>query len=141
VSSGATSDVVDASVWVSQFVPADAHHHAARRWLDAALAAGGWTPVVPAIALPEVAGAVARRTGRPGLGEQVLATLLAVPGLRVVALDVILGTEAARTAARLGLRAADAVYVTVARTLAAPLVTLDDEQAARAAGFVQVVRP
>ena len=105
MSSAATSDVVDASLWVSQLVPGDAHHAAARQWLDAALAADGWTPVVPALALPEVAVAVARRTGVPALGEEALAALRAVPGLRVVALDASLGEEAGRVAARLGLRA------------------------------------
>jgi predicted nucleic acid-binding protein len=133
--------VVDASVWVSQLVPSDAHHGAARRWLDAALATDGWTPVVPALALPEVAGAVARRTGVPALGEQALAALLAVPGLRIVAVDVGLGTEAALAATRLGLRGADAVYAATARRLAVALVTLDDELAERARGFVTIVRP
>jgi predicted nucleic acid-binding protein len=141
VSSAATSDVVDASLWVSQLVPGDAHHRAARRWLDAALAAGGWTPVVPALALPEVAGAVARRTGVPALGEEALAALRAVPGLRVVALDISLGEEAGRVAARLGLRGADAVYVAVAHALGVPLVTLDDELEARAGRFIRVERP
>jgi predicted nucleic acid-binding protein len=141
VSSAATSDVVDASLWVSHLVPADAHHRAVRRWLDAALAAGGWTPVIPAVALPEVAGAVARRTGDAALGEDALDALRAVPGLRVVALDATLGTEAGRIAARLGLRGADAVYVAVAHTLGVPLVTLDDELEARAGRFVRVVRP
>jgi predicted nucleic acid-binding protein len=96
---------------------------------------------VPALALPEVVGAVARRTGVPALGEQALAALLAVPGLRVVAVDVGLGTEAAQAAARLGLRGADAVYAATARRLAVALVTLDDELAERARGFVPVVRP
>ena len=73
---------------------------------------------MPALALPEVVGAVARRTGVPALGEQALATLLAVPGLRVVAVDVGLGTEAAQAATRLGLRGADAVYAATARRLA-----------------------
>jgi predicted nucleic acid-binding protein len=132
--------VVDASVWVSQFVPNDVHHGAARRWLDAAMAGDDWSPAVPAVALPEVAGAVARRTGVPALGEQAVAALLAVPGLRVVAVDLSLGTEAALAAARLGLRGADAVYAAAARRLAVSLVTLDDELAARAAGFVPVVR-
>jgi predicted nucleic acid-binding protein len=141
VSSDATSDVVDASLWVSQLVPSDAHHPTARRWLDAALAAGAWTPVVPALALPEVAGAVARHTGVPALGEEALTALRAVPGLRVVALDASLGEEAGRVAARLGLRGADAVYVAVAHALDVPLVTLDDELEARAGRFIRVLRP
>ncbi|MBI3968620.1 MAG: type II toxin-antitoxin system VapC family toxin [Chloroflexi bacterium] len=103
--------------------------------------AAGESLVVPSLLLAEVAGAIARRAGRPQVGQQAMVSVLHVPGLRVVALDAVLGREAGRLAARLQLRGADAVYVAVARALSLPLVTWDVEVQKRAAGIVIVRTP
>ena len=63
-----------------------------------------------------------------------------MPGLRVVAVAASLGADAALAAARLGRRGADAGYAATAHRLGAAQVTLDDELAERARGFVAVVR-
>ena len=132
--------VVDASVWVSALIPQDLYHEASVAWLrdrateDEAL-------IIPALALAEVAGAAARRTGAPELGWSAAAALKSVPGSRIVGLDVDLGTEAARIAADRQLRGADAVYVAVAHVLNVPLLTWDLEMQTRAAGLVQVMHP
>ncbi len=55
--------VVDASVWVSRLVPADVHHDLSRRWMTASAASGALL-IGPALLLPEVAAAIARRTNR-----------------------------------------------------------------------------
>lgn len=132
--------VVDASVWVSALVPQDVHHATSGRWLSDRLAAGE-TLIIPILALAEVAGAIARRTGAPELGQQAADQIARVPGSRLVALDLDLGTEAARIAASRQLRGADAIYVATARLLNATLVTWDEELLSRAAGLVQVVHP
>jgi predicted nucleic acid-binding protein len=132
--------VVDASVWVSRLVLQDAFHQASRRWLDE-YTAGGGVLVVPVLLLPEVAGAIARRTGDPRLGRRAVDGLLRLPVLRVVPLDRHLGEESARLAADLSLRGADAVYVGVARQLGIPLVTWDQEQQGRAGGVITVRTP
>jgi hypothetical protein len=87
-------------------------------------------------ALPEAAGAVARRSGVAALGERALASLLAVPGPRVVAVDAGLSGDAAR----LGLCGVGAVDAATPRRLASALVTVDDELAERARGFVPIVQ-
>jgi predicted nucleic acid-binding protein len=132
--------VVDASIWVSGLVVQDVNHQASRRWLNQSLATTD-PPIIPTLALAEVAGAIARRTGVPHLGQQAAEEILHAPGLRLVALDAALGTEAARLAATYQLRGADAVYVAVAHLLNVPLVTLDNEMPARAGGLIQIVQP
>jgi predicted nucleic acid-binding protein len=132
--------VVDASVVVSRLVSHDTHHEVSRDWLARHVAEGGLI-VAPALFLPEVAGAVARRTGEPRLALDALHAVQRLPGLRLVPIDEALALEAARLAARFRIRGADAVYVAVASDLRLPLVTWDGEQRDRAERVVQVLAP
>ena len=91
--------------------------------------------------LPEVAGAIARRTGDARLARRAMDRLLRLANLRLIPLDRVLAGSAASLAAGLKLRGADAVYVAVAQLLDLPLVTLDREQLARAGGAVTASRP
>lgn len=130
--------VVDASVWVSALSQREPNHEASRRWL-AAESASGLT--IPALALAETAGAVARRTGSADDGRTAARMLRATPGLRLVSIDAEVGREAAEIAAEHRLRGADAVYVAVARLLALPLATLEREMLDRASAVVEVIVP
>lgn len=132
--------VVDASVVASRLVPHDVHHETTRRWLTRHVEGGGLL-VVPALLLPEVAGAVARRTGDPRLARRAVDAVLRVPGLRLVPVDEVLARMAAGLAGRLRVRGADAVYVALAAALRLPLVTWDVEQCDRAARLVPVLTP
>jgi len=132
--------VVDASVIVSRLVPHDVHHEASRRWLSRHVADGGLV-IAPALLLPEVAGAVARRTGAQGLARRAVESLLRLASLRLVPVDEILAHAAARMAGRLRVRGADAVYIATAAELRLPLVTWDVEQRERAARVVRVMGP
>ena len=132
--------VVDASVWVSWFVPADAHHDPSRRWMSAQVAQG--EPVAaPLLVLAEVAGAVARRTGLSELGAQAVSLMQHLPNARLVAIDEELAQLGARIAAELRLRGADALYLALARRLGIPLVTWDQEQRERGRPLVAVLNP
>jgi predicted nucleic acid-binding protein len=132
--------VVDASVWVGAYVPADAHHAASRAWLDAHGRAGDLL-FEPDLLLVEFAGCVVRRTGDPSETERLVAAARAHPQVRWVALDDSLRDQAAQLAIDLRLRGADAVYVAVAQQLRAPLITWDDEQLSRAGPAVKVRPP
>jgi toxin FitB len=132
--------VVDASVVVSRLVPHDVHHEASRRWLTQHIADGGLL-IAPTLLLVEVAGAVARRTGKPRLAQQAVAAISRFPGLRLVPIDEILASAAARLAGRFRVRGADAVYIAAAAALGVPLVTWDVEQRERAARIVDVFVP
>jgi predicted nucleic acid-binding protein len=109
--------VVDASVVVSRLVPHDV------------------------LLLPEIAGAVARRTGAPRLAQRAVEAVLRLPALRLVVVDDVLARRAAILAGRLRLRGADAVYIATAATLRQPLVTWDAEQRDQAARVIQVMVP
>jgi len=118
--------VVDASVWVSVAIPEDAFRTVSRAWLAASVATGE-AFAGPSIVLAEVAGAVARRSGEAGKADIAVQSLGATPRMTIHAVDEALAREAARLAADLGLRGADAVYVATAVRLGCPLVTWDDE--------------
>lgn len=132
--------VVDASVWVSRFVDGDTHHAASRLWL-ARLIEEDATIAAPALLLAEVAGAIARRTGYPGLALRALSLLQRLPNMRLVPIESELSQLAGRLAADLGLRGADAVYVSLAHRLGVPLVTWDREQRERSASSIHVLTP
>jgi predicted nucleic acid-binding protein len=130
--------VVDANVWISAFILQDVHHGVCRSWLAERLEAEDRL-VVPTLVLPEVAGAVRRRSADPRLSEKAVQAILHVPGLRLVSVDRDVGDRAARIAVDVALRGADAVYVAVAQLLSLPLVTLDAEIGERAKAIVTLV--
>lgn len=132
--------VVDASVWVSRFLPGDEHHLASREWLAAGMGHARGL-VSPALVLPEVAGAISRRTDSIGLGSKAAKLIESLPGCRLVPVDGPLAEIAAKLAAELHLRGADAVYLAVSYRLGIPLVTWDHEQLARGERVAAVLTP
>jgi predicted nucleic acid-binding protein len=132
--------VVDASVWVSFFVPSDVHHAVSRQWLQQHTASGGLL-IEPTLVTLEVAGAISRRIGRPEVAHQAVRQVQRISALRLIPLDQHLGTLATHLAADLALRGADAVYVALAYQLGIPLVTWDDEQRTRATTIIATQTP
>lgn len=130
--------VLDVSVWVARLVSVDAFHQLSVNWIEAQ-AAHHVTLLSPALLLAEVAGAISRRTGNPGLATRAVQALQELPALRLVEMERALMEEAARLAARFGLRGADACYVALAAQLNIPLLTLDREQRSRSAGIVELL--
>ena len=132
--------VVDASVWVSAFVSSDINHITSLAWLRAQTS-GAHSVVDPALLLPEVVGALARRTGDPAFARNVLTNLRRLPGLRLVELSEGGAAREATSAITLGLRGPDAVYVALAERLGIPLVTWDQEQMTRASAVILARSP
>ena len=132
--------VVDASVWVARFVPVDVHHEPSRTWIRDQ-AEQGRAMVAPSLLLPELAGAVARRTGKEDLAVQVVRLIQRVPRIRFVPLDARQAHRSTTLAAEFRLRGADAVYAALAEGLGIPLVTWDREQLDRLGAEVTVFRP
>jgi predicted nucleic acid-binding protein len=122
--------VVDASVWVSWFVPDDAHHDSSHTWINAQVTQGE-PMVAPVLALAEVAGAVVRRTGSPELAAGAIVLIQRLPNARLVPVDAGLAHLGARLAGELRLRGADSLYVALAQRLGFTLVTWDQEQLER----------
>ena len=133
------SIVLDASIWVSASIPADAHHHSTRSWL-AGLSARV-TLVSPALGLVETAGAVSRRTGSPTLARQIVAAIEQLPNVIIVIPDAELWTLSIESAAGRSLRGSDAMYVALAHALRLPLATWDADQRKKAAPHVRVITP
>ena len=127
--------VVDASVWVARYVADDVHHARARQWIFDTVSRG-LDVFEPSIVLPELAGAVARRTGNARYGVSAATELTALPGIDMVPVDTQLARLSAELAASLGLRGADAAYVATAVEQEAVLITLDQEMMSRAASVV-----
>ncbi len=129
--------VVDASIWVSRLVPQDEHHERCQKWLVAQRAAGV-TMVSPSLLLPEVAGAISRRTGDAALADRAVNNLQALPGLRLIEMNQTVIQAAAQLAASCGMRGADSVYAAVAHQLNIPLATLDVDQRSKAGKMVMI---
>jgi len=127
-------------VWVSRPARSDAHHRPSRQWPMTATQQGELL-AAPSLLLPEVAGAIARRSGRTDLALRAASLLERLPNLRLVRLDAALARLAGQLAAELRLPEADASYVALAQRLGVPLVSWDGEQRERGAGLVPVVTP
>ena len=134
--------VIDASVWVSRFLPTDLAHERSKKWFAEA-AEKQLSLYVPAVVLPEVAAAVARSIDGPtgdDLANEALAVLLA-SGVKVMDVSTTLATKAAQIASQCRVRGCDAVYLALAEQLGVPLVTLDKQQNERGSAVVQTMMP
>lgn len=132
--------VTDASVWVSRFLKGDVFHEASRDWLQKTVSEG-FALICPTSMLAEVAGAVARRTGSTQLGFHVVRQIRQVPSLQLVSITPEVGGLAAEIASTYRLRGGDALYVAVAYQFQMPLVSWDEEQLSRVAGYIDTARP
>ena len=132
--------VVDSSFWVAWIWESDSHHRQADRWLTEARNLG--TPLfAPPTLLPEVAGAVARRSESSEIGRLTLQLLLDYRHLTITEMGRDTATLVAELAADIRLRGADAAFVAVAMLLAVPLITLDNEQLDKARHRVTAETP
>lgn len=132
--------IIDASIWVASVIETDAHHAISLAFLRR-FVTEQQIAVVPLLAWAEIAGAVARRTGDTARGMKVVSVLAAKTWVRGVPLEAALASTSTDLAARLRLRGADAVYVALAATMHAPLLTLDGEMLARARTEVETYTP
>lgn len=132
--------VVDASVHIADMRPSELHHPAARAFMDTVRQSG--MPIYgPIIVLAEIAGGLARGTGRADLARREIRLLQRLPNFVFVPVDEALGRLAAETAAAYQIRGCDALYVALAQQLDATLVTLDAEQGRRGLAVVTTQTP
>jgi predicted nucleic acid-binding protein len=131
--------VTDASFWVSS-LHKDIHTQPTLAWLKNFSRTGDHL-FAPNLLFAEVAGAVARQTGRSRFGHTALTRLRKYTFLQIVPLDEQLSSLAAEMAAECRLRGADAVYAALAYTLNVPLLTWDQEQITRVQKVVKAGIP
>lgn len=132
--------IVDASVWVSYFLPGDRFHATTVSWLEEMLNTGA-SLAAPTLVLPEVAGAIARRSHSVDLGMEAAQQILGWPTLALVPSDEKLMMLSTRVASGLSIRGADAIYIATAEMLAVPLITWDREQRSRGGLMVRTRSP
>jgi predicted nucleic acid-binding protein len=132
--------IVDASVWLAIFRENDVHHGASVAFLDLAVA-NRQDLNIPNFALAEIAGVVARQTGKAGLAIRTVRAVLALPRVQRHGLNDALGDRAAALASSCKLRGADAVFVALAEALDQPLITVDREILDRSSRVIEVEAP
>ncbi|HJT56766.1 MAG TPA: type II toxin-antitoxin system VapC family toxin [Ktedonobacteraceae bacterium] len=132
--------VVDATVWVSRWMPREINHDVSRQWVERYAGEGGIF-VAPAFILIEVAAAIARGTGDPQLARTVIRDLCFYNAVRILSLKDELMWDAVDVAVSLQLRAGDAAYVAVARRHNIPLVSWDKEQLRKASSLTTTYTP
>ena len=132
--------VIDASVWVAALLTHDAHHAEAAAFLNR-LVEHNISAAAPLLALPEVAGAIARQSNDTGAAENAARFLAAQAWVQFAPLNEALTKEAATVAAGQRLRGADAVYVALSANDDGVLVTLDREMLKRAAPSATAMSP
>jgi len=131
---------IDASVFVTAVRTGEQYHTDSRQFLQQAQAEAV-TVFCPTLVLPECAAAIARPTGDTTLIEELATVIEDFPNLYLVALETSLARRAAQIATLYRLRGADSVYVAVAETFNATLVTWDVEMLQRASAAVSTSTP
>lgn len=123
---------VDANVWVAAFDAKDSFHARSVVFLRK-LAAEETVTRAPALAILEVACALARRYADPAMGRKASVKMKANTLLHLEPLDDELLSEALRLGTRFRLRAADALYAaTAALSTDGVLVSWDNDLIERA---------
>jgi predicted nucleic acid-binding protein len=93
------------------------------------------------LALAEVGGAIARKTGDRQAAEMAVQYLVSQPWIVLHHGSEPLSRGAARVAVECMLRGADATYVALAEHVGVPLITLDKEVYQRAPPVARVLTP
>jgi predicted nucleic acid-binding protein len=134
------SVTLDASVWLAAAIPGEPDHEAARQVVDR-LVRDGEPLDQPTLFVVEVAGAVRRRSGSAQQAADAVARIASLRSIRLHALAGPLAESAAGIAGVVGLRGADAVYLSTSVAAGATLVTLDHELRDRGRAVASVLSP
>ncbi len=131
---------IDASVFVAAVRLEENHYTVSRTFLQQARE-DALDVFCPTLVLPECAAAIARPTGDSALVEELTVLVESFPGLSLVSIDPPLAHRAVHVATVHRLRGADSIYVAVAETFNATLVTWDVEMLQRGSAIVQTLTP
>jgi predicted nucleic acid-binding protein len=131
---------LDANIYARDIDPNDPHYDDCHALLER-LKHGDQRVIVPTLLLAELAASISRVRRDPIRARITIEALQSLPFLTFIDLDRALGHAAAEIAADRAVKGADAVYIAVARLYGCTLVTLDQEQARRAAPIVTVMTP
>jgi predicted nucleic acid-binding protein len=131
---------IDASVFVSAFMPMEPAHQASRKHM-LGIREQSIPIIVPFLVLPEISAALARGHGKPEAAKAFIQELKNLPNISFVDLDESIADLAADIAANNRLRGSDAVYGAIALRFGTELISLDKEQLKRLAKLITVHKP
>ena len=131
---------IDASVFVSAFMPIEPAHRASYRFM-LRVREQAIPIIVPLLVLPEISAALARGHGKPEAAKAFVQELKNLPNITFVDLDESVAILAVDIAANNRLPGSDAVYGAVALRFGTELITLDKEQLDRLAKLITVHAP
>lgn len=131
---------LDANIYARDIDPNDPDYPACHALIER-LQLGDVRIIVPTLLLAELAASISRVRRDPIRARIAVEALEALPYLEFVDLDRGQAQAAAMIAADRAVKGADAVYISVALHYGCVLVTLDQEQAKRAAAIVTVMTP
>lgn len=132
--------VIDASVFVAASRPSESHYRNSLEFL-ARLRNSKENVFCPTLVLAECAAAIARTTHNPQLAEQIVRLIETWPDMQLIPLTHTLASQASSLAGQHRLRGADAVYVAVAASNDATLITWDIEMLERSSKAVTTLDP
>ena len=132
--------VIDASVYVALANDGDPYHDRCFKWFESSVREQQ-PMAAPGLLLVEVAASIRRLTGSSKLAHRVLSELQEDELIELYPLTAARSEAAAKLAASIGVRGADAVYLALAEELGEALITLDRQQLERSRGVVDVARP
>jgi len=121
--------LIDSCVFISTFCRTDPNHENGKKILEEIID-GKIEAVIPTIAMPEVCGVIRRVTGSVEMANEVkkeLEDLINSGLLKIEELTKRRMKEASEVAIRLGVKGADAIFISLAQELDAELVTFDNE--------------
>ena len=132
--------VIDASVYVALINTHEADHASSWAWFQEAQASR--EPILaPVILLAEVASAISRGVGDPGLAHKVVEQVQRSKVIELVPVIPTMAERAAAIAADYRVRGCDAVYLALAEQMDGYLVTLDRQQLERGVEVVTTFKP
>jgi predicted nucleic acid-binding protein len=129
---------IDASVFVASARSDEPNYLLSRKFLRDAQTQEIYCPT---LVLTECAAAIARQTKDPSLAEELVRIIEDFPGIYLISLDIPMARKAAQIAVEHRLRGADAVYVAVAVTFNAALISWDQEMLKRCPPAVETMTP
>jgi predicted nucleic acid-binding protein len=135
-----TPVTIDASVFVSAFIPTEPSHQVSREFM-LRVRKQAIPIIVPFLLLPEISAALARGHGKPEAAKAFVLELKNLPNIAFVDLDESAADLAIDIAANNRLRGSDAVYGAVALRFGTELITLDKEQLNRLKKLLPVHMP
>lgn len=132
--------VVDASVCAALLKADELQHEACRCWFEQAIR-DEVEILAPALLLAELAAALGRGLSTPELAHRAVAILLEGSFVELLPVTRALAVRAAKIAADQRIRGCDSIYVALAESLGAPLITLDHQQLERGRSVVETRTP